>query len=142
MKLKTLRTVLGVFPAVLLTCIAQSAGTFTSTGNMTTPREGHSATLLTNGKVLITGGEVGSNALIPAELYDPDSGVCAPTGNMTTPRALHTAALLPDGTVVMAGGSLYAGVGLATAELYDPVKDAFTATGNMTTARGDRRVLC
>ncbi len=35
---------------------AQSAGTFTAIGNMTTPWALHSATLLLNGKVLITGG--------------------------------------------------------------------------------------
>lgn len=53
------------------------AGEFVSTQSMTTPREGHTATLLPDGKVLITGGlyyggiAVFYGSLSSAELYSP-----------------------------------------------------------------------
>jgi hypothetical protein len=116
--------------------LAQSPGTFTATGEMTTPRSGHTATLLTNGKVLIAGGwsRLGSLVLDTAELYDPDSGVFTPTGSMTTPRVLNSATLLPDGRVLIVGprGNRERIVpGSTTAEIYDPSTGAFTATGDM-----------
>ena len=58
--------------------MAQSAGTFTATGSMTTARFEHTATLLPNGKVLIAGGinwtSAGIYPLSLAELYDPSAG--------------------------------------------------------------------
>lgn len=122
--------------------LAQSQGAFAPTGDMTTQRLGHTATLLTNGKVLIAGGDAtlpGSHTWASAELYNPLTGTFALTGTMTTPRTDHTATLLPDGRVLIAGGSVYSGDGsstaLAGAELYDPSTGTFTATGAMTTPR-------
>ena len=113
--------------------IAQSAGTFTGTGRMMTPRAGHTATLLTNGKVLIAGGSLGFSELATAELYDPDRRIFTPSGDMTTPRSLHTATLLPDGRVLIAGGNRSAGPNYSTnsAEIYDPSTGTFAATGDM-----------
>jgi Galactose oxidase, central domain len=123
--------------------LAQHTGTFTPTGNMTTARVGHTVTLLTDGKVLITGGATPNYGDVPpfssAELYDPSTGSFTATGNMTTGRSGHTATLLPDGKVLIAGGVELAnrppGVRAAiSAELYDPTTGTFSATGNMAVA--------
>jgi hypothetical protein len=103
---------------------------FTATGSMHMARQGHTATRLTNGKVLIAGA-TDSNS---AELYDPDSGTFTTTGNMIGARKEHTATLLASGKVLIAGG-FAASSGLTSAELFDAASGAFTATGDLTEAR-------
>ncbi|HXX36037.1 MAG TPA: kelch repeat-containing protein, partial [Thermodesulfobacteriota bacterium] len=106
-----------------------TAGTFTlTTRSMTVGRDQHTATLLSNGKVLIAGP-------ISAELYDPTAGTFTLTGSMTYWRYEDTATLLPSGKVLMAGGAFDSNSNLVTsAELYDPTTGTFTLTGSMTTA--------
>jgi hypothetical protein len=108
--------------------VAESTGGFAAIGNMTIARAGHSATLLSNGKVLIVGGYGDSFRLASAELYDPSTGTFTRTGDMTGARAEHSAALLPNGKVLIAGGYVDRPL---RAELYDPSTGVFTATGDM-----------
>ena len=112
-----------------------ATGTFTLTGSMTAARQFHTATLLNNGKVLITGGYENSpfSSLASAELYDPATGTFTPTGSLNTARYSHTATLLNNGKVLVAGGSDPSS--LANAELYDPTTGIFAPTGSMTIAR-------
>lgn len=116
-----------------------TTGTFGPTGSLATARNLHTATLLTDGRVLITGGnDTYGHSLASAELYDPKTGTFSPTGSMTTPRGFHSAARLPDGRVLIAGGGSAGWTGghfVASAEVYDPATGTFTATGPMTVDR-------
>ena len=106
--------------------VAQAPGTFIPTGNMTTPRIFHTATLLLNGKVLIAGGDDFNNRqLASAELFDPMTNTFTPTGDMTTGRSGHSANLLPGGRVLIVGGQYH---DQPSAELYDPSTGTFTTT--------------
>src|ERR1700732_4375375 len=51
-----------------------SSNTWTPTGSMTTARTGHTATLLTNGEVLVAGGGNATGSLTSTELYNPATG--------------------------------------------------------------------
>jgi uncharacterized protein YjdB len=116
--------------------VGSSVGTFASTGNLTTGRGGHSATVLNTGQVLVAGGEdSNSNNLSSAELYNPASGTFTATGSLNFARRGHTASLLNNGMVLIAGGLDSRNVAMASAELYDPSTGTFFATGSFNTPR-------
>lgn len=113
-----------------------STGTFTATGDMTEPGA-ETATLLPNGKVLITKSvDYCYDFAKPshAELYDPSTGTFARTGDMVDPLqgAQPLAILLMNGKVLIAGGDLGDFGGSTSAEIYDPAAGVFTGTGKMT----------
>ena len=87
-----------------------AAATWTNTGSLAITREQHTATLLPNGKVLVTGGVYGifntGQLYYPpdSELYDPATGSWTYSGAMNVPRYNHTATLLPSGKVLVTGG--------------------------------------
>jgi len=127
-------TITGVSNAIQVSSAAP-AGTFTATGSMEFPRAGHTATLLQNGTVLITGGEDTTGPLASAEIFNPATGMFTATGSMGTARVGHTATLLTDGTVLVTGGN-DATAALATAEVFNPSSGSFTpTTSSMETAR-------
>jgi len=72
---------------------------------MAVVRSNHAATLLNDGRVLITGGQTGGGDTSEAEIYDPATGIFSSTGSMTTARDGHTATLLQNGLVLITGGS-------------------------------------
>src|SRR5206468_2416479 len=143
---------------------AGGAGTWTATGSMTQARTQHTATLLSTGKVLVTGGfslNFLGNPMTVAELYDPATGTWTPTGSMGTggdilgtaelydpatgtwsatgslhdARSSQKATLLSDGKVLVTGGTTTGNTILGTAELYDPATGTWSATGSLHDAR-------
>jgi hypothetical protein len=107
-----------------------ATGTFSYTGSLNFPRWGHTATLLNNGMVLITGTWYSEGT---AELYNPATGTFSyTTGNMNIAPVDQTATRLNNGMVLIAGGD---GPLTASAELYNPATETFTPTGSLNTAR-------
>ena len=117
-------------PVVVRVSLPHSGSFTVLSASMTAPRSGHTATLLTSGKVLIAGGANGA-ADASAELYDPATRAFTATGPMTEARIGHTATLLNDS----ARSVLMVGSADMSAERYNPATGTFTATGSMHHAR-------
>ncbi len=109
-------------------------GTWTLTGDLTSPRHGGTATLLHDGRVVLAGGDAGV-AVDRVELYDPATGTWRATGPLVTGRTAHSATLLPDGRVLVVGGYDVFGQPLRSAELYDPVLGLWSPTGSLGSVR-------
>jgi hypothetical protein len=113
-----------------------ATGTWTATGNMTTARRNHTATLLRNGQVLVTGGMDGSGVLQnTAEVYDATTGIWSQVGSMAVARAYHSATPLPDGKILVAGGGDADWQGSASSELFNPVTGNWTVGASMAKPR-------
>lgn len=102
------------------------AGTWEMVGNLDEARNGHTATLLPDGNLLVAGGYDWNirfyDYKLPlyvgrAELYDPATGTWTAGASLVAARYGHTATLLQDGSVLVVGGDGLAG-NLASAELY------------------------
>ena len=76
-----------------------------STGRMHSERYMHAASVLTDGNVLVTGGNTGLIITNSTELYNSSTGTWMTAGNMHAVRHSHTASVLQNGNVLVAGGS-------------------------------------
>jgi hypothetical protein len=100
-----------------------ATGTFTFTnGGLNAARGAHTATLLSDGTVLVAGGfncppPICSNDVLgTAEVYNPATSTFTNTGSLMNFRWQDAATILNDGTVLLAGG--FGGNFLAASERY------------------------
>jgi hypothetical protein len=93
-------------------------GQWTATaGDMEIPRSGHQATLLADGRVLLTGGSTSR----VVEVFDPATNSFSRVqGKLAEARWRHGAVRLPTGRVLVEGGGSQKG------ELYDPATEEFS----------------
>ncbi|MGA1794151.1 MAG: Kelch repeat-containing protein [Thermoplasmatota archaeon] len=131
---------------------AAEEGTFgvvVRVGDMVVPRYNHTATLLDDGMVLVTGGTVdGYSSIRECEIYDPVMQ-WSMIGPMSQERMRHDAAMIP-GTddVIVTGGYVggghpslfmhYRGPGnlsLASSEIYDTAASRWSSGPDLNTGR-------
>jgi hypothetical protein len=119
--------------------IASAISEWVVTGPMAAVHRGHEATLLNDGRVLITGAADSDNGQPSAEIYQPATRTWTLPPSSTVPRGNHTATLLVDGRVLVAGGSQQGsgcfGCQLADVQLYDPILGTWSAAASMRVVR-------
>jgi hypothetical protein len=109
-----------------------ATGEFASTGSLLSSRYGHSATRLSDGRVLVLGGETtagfgsGAAQVTTAEIWDPATGEFTAFGSLADGRGFHAAVELNDGTFLLVGGNRNEGLPSSTTELFDPATGAST----------------
>ena len=120
----------------------------------------HTETLMTDGSVLVTGGDAGGIGfdlvLAVSQRFDPVARTWTRTGDLMDRRFGHTATLLAGGSVLISGGTDETGADphlqyatLASTEQFDPTTGMWTRGASLNAARtyhtatllGDGRIL-
>ena len=114
-----------------------ATGTWSQTASMLAARGSYTATMLSDGSVLVAGGLYHrTGTLGSAEIYYPATAQWTAAGSMLSARSSFASVRLTDGTVLVTGGSPGGCCsGQATSELYDPTVRTWRSTGAMTTGR-------
>ena len=121
------------YPATARTAVLDmnaASPSWRETAPMAYPRSYQNLTLLPDGTVLASGGGTSSDgvdlgkAVLPAEIWNPDTETWSTVASLRIGRLYHsTALLLPDGRVLMAGGGRLPGSTITdetNAEIYSP----------------------
>jgi hypothetical protein len=126
-------------------------GTWSAGPLLGTARAAPASAVLSDGRVLVTGGYYADGretmaVLRSTEIYDPAAGRWAPTGSLAEPRYDAQAVALSDGRVLVVGGWPAADAGgpaplyglplaLASAEIFDPLSGRWSPAGSLMVAR-------
>jgi N-acetylneuraminic acid mutarotase len=106
-------------------------GSWTSVASLNAARFAHTATLLNDGTVLVTGGGTNTN-----EVYDPAANTWTVVASFQVARSGYTATLLNTGKVLVTGGyGSSTGKAINSTEIYDPVAKTWSAAAPMKAVR-------
>lgn len=101
-----------------------ATNSWSTAGDLLDIRHDHAATILSDGRVMVTGGVIaegmGVRTLPMAEIYDATTNAWTATAGLAQARTAHSATLLSDGRVLVVGGNTSGGIPISTAEMYDP----------------------
>jgi len=95
------------------------------TDSLKIAREGHTATKLLDGRVLIAGGNLNGKDLQECEIYDHLTNKWTECAPLNIGRSNYSATLLPDGKVFATGGNTL------SCELYDPLQNTWTIVDSL-----------
>ncbi len=116
---------------------------FRNSNDMSDARFNHTAVLLPDRTVMVSGGAGGTNgdtSLATAEVFSPGDGRWTNVGALTGSRTGHTATAFPDGRVLVAGGETVTRGNrrsLASAEIFTLDRGEWRSAGNMNCPRSE-----
>lgn len=94
-------------------------------------RARHTATVLDDGRVLVTGGFVNLSEITTnqCDIYDPGTDTWTATAQLAEARQFHRAVKLDDGSVLVVGG------GKTLTERFDPMTETWATAGQLSVPR-------
>ena len=111
-------------------------GSWISASPLSQARANAPSVLLSDGRILVLGGDGASGPQQSIEVFATD-GAVSPAAPMGVPRSHHFAVVLSDGRVLVGGGTTAGGGTTNSAEIYDPTADTWAQTAAMTSARAN-----
>jgi N-acetylneuraminic acid mutarotase len=122
---------LGLAAATSAPAQGQASATWSYTGSLPVARQFHTATLFSNGQVLVLGGFIANEGdTARADLYDPSTGTWTSAGTLENGIFGHTATLLANGEVFVTGGITETSYKvLESTQLYNPFTETSSYTG-------------